>query len=356
MATAAMEAGQYSEAIALFEELGNYENSKQLILNVRYREAMAMHTAGRTADAMAALEAINSEEAASALEALRMEEAAALEASGDYAAAAQLYASIENNEEAHLHYQECQYRLAEQLYAAGDLPGAAAAFHALDGYQDAAVRSEACYNEYYGQVAQHARDLSAAQDDYGVIAALQGFEMNVLSKTYDDLPDLFAEACVSIGDQLYADGKPYEAIPYYQHAGADEKLNRRAYLILGEWESATGKKASFRADGTCDLMGEKLYFRVSNFSLYTGSSPESMTITHKISVLDEKGMSLRDQRSGQDTLYKMSRVGDFALPEMALPVQAPPEQLPETISFEPITTPEPQQNLLATEDADAANE
>ena len=54
---------------------------------------------------------------------------------------------------------------------------------------------------------------------------------------------------------------PY-AIPFYQEIGdyrstAEDKLSRRVYLILGEWESATGKAASFRADGTCDLMGNR---------------------------------------------------------------------------------------------------
>ena len=185
--------------------------------------------------------------------------------------------------------------------------------------------------------------------------------MNVLSETYDDLPELFEQACLAIGDQLYAEGLAYEAIPYYQHAGAEEKLNRRAYLILGDWQSATGKTASFRADGTCSLMGEELYFRVSNFSLYTGPAADQMTITHKISVLDEAGMSLRDQRGGQDVLYKLSRVGEFAIPEMELPVQpealledaaaAEPVETAEPV-FEPIVTPEPQDEMLVTEEAE----
>jgi len=198
-----------------------------------------------------------------------------------------------------------------------------------------------------------------------VINILRGFEMNVLSKTYKDLPRILAEACLVAGDQLYADGKPYEAIPYYQHADAPEKLERRAYLIIGQWESATGKAAEFRTDGTCSLMGEELYFRVSNFSLYTGETPETMTITHKISVLDKAGMSLRDQRSGEDVLYKLSRVGDFELPQMELPKQIvpqpeeTPEPTPEPIA-EPTATPEPETDeadeLLVTEETDAANE
>ena len=367
MAQALMEKAEYDKAISLFEQLGSYEDSKNRMTGAQYQRAMAMKEQGSTAEAMLALETMDDHAAAAAaLKEMRMAEAAHLEAAGDYDAAAQLYAAVDD-EEAKKRYQACRYALAEALYKSGDLPGAAAAFHELAGYEDAAERSEACYNEYYGQVAQSARDAGVAGDYVGVIAALNGFEMTVLSENYDDLPKLLAQACLQAGDQLYADGRPYEAIPYYQHAGAQEKLERRAYLILGEWESATGKTAAFRTDGTCTLMDEELYFRVSNFSLYTGKSPEEMTITHKISVLDQKGMSLRDQRDGQDVLYKLSRVGDFVLPEMRLPEHFPvqEESVPETTpeptqqpvepTFEPIITPAPEQQavdeLLVTEEA-----
>ena len=133
----------------------------------------------------------------------------------------------------------------------------------------------------------------------------------------------FSEACYQHAEQLYRDGKPYDAIPFYQLIGdyrdaAKDKLGRRVYLILGDWESATGKTASFRMDGTCDLMGETLYYRVSNFSVYTGVDPENMSITHKLSTIDEKGMSLRDVRDGQDVVYKFSRMGEFKLPDVEL--------------------------------------
>ena len=71
-------------------------------------------------------------------------------------------------------------------------------------------------------------------------------------------------------------------MPFYQEAigyrDAESKLKRRAYLILGSWESASGTQAEFRTDGTCTLLGEELYFRVSNFSLMVGTSPDSLGI------------------------------------------------------------------------------
>lgn len=355
IACAALDKAEYETAVILFEEMGGYEDSKALRQQAQYQQAMALKEAGLTAEAMESLAAINSDAAKSALSVIRMEEAARLEETGDYEAAALLYAA-ENSEEANAHYLACQYQLAQQLYETGDLPGAAAAFHALGEYEDAAARSEQCYNEYYGQVAQGVRDLYAEQDYAGVIRELQYFEMNVLSQTYEDLPQIFADACLALGDQLYAEGKAYEAIPYYQHAGAQDKLDRRAYLILGEWKSATGKTASFRTDGTCDLMGETMYFRVSNFSLYTGASPESMTITHKISVLDETGMSLRDQRNGEDVLYKLTRTSAFELPRMELPAMDKPENEPEAAETEDVPETSAAEELLVTEESNETNE
>lgn len=159
------------------------------------------------------------------------------------------------------------------------------------------------------------------QQDYpAVIAALEGFSMDDLTGSYADLPEIYNEACYQYAEQLYREGKPYEALPYYQRVGdyrdtAESKLERRAYLILGEWTSTTGKTATFRTDGTCDLMGETLHFYVSNFSLYTGETEDDMTITHKLSSIDKTSMSLRDIRDGQDVVYKFSRVGEWTLPE-----------------------------------------
>ncbi len=365
LANAALEKGEYETAISLLEELGSYKESKSLLGDAQYQRAMAMKDAGNINGAIAVLEKLNSKEAKDALEQLKMEEAIQLENAGIYDEAAEMFKALKGNAEAEQHYDACRYQLAVQLKESGDLPGAAAAFHELGSYEDAAEQSENCYNEYYGQVAQSARDAAQQQDHASVINILRGFEMNVLSKTYKDLPQMLAESCLVVGDQLYADGKPYEAIPYYQHANVQDKLDRRAYLIIGEWESATGKTAVFRTDGTCSLMGEELYFRVSNFSLYTGESPGNMTITHKISVLDKAGMSLRDQRNGEDVLYKLSRVGDFELPQMELPEQIVPQ--PEETSVptpepavEPAATPQTEMDeadeLLVTEDTDAANE
>ena len=81
-----------------------------------------------------------------------------------------------------------------------------------------------------------------------------------------------------------------------------------------------------------------------------------MTITHKLSSIDQKGMSLRDIRNGQDTVYKFSRVGEYDLARTRLPLpQAPVEASPPPTAEpvpEPTQAPDSEDEMLVTEDAD----
>ncbi|MDY2655585.1 MAG: hypothetical protein SOV75_01100, partial [Candidatus Limiplasma sp.] len=328
-------------------------------------QALALKAVGDTQGAVEALADLpDSDRAQAELISIQLDQGAQLEAAGDYAAAAEVYAAIKNSEEAQERYNACMYTQAEQLRDAGDLTAAGAAFEALGDYRDAAEQSETCYETYFGNVAQTARDAMKQQDYPAVIAALEGFSMGDLSGSYADLLEIYNEACYQYAEQLYREGKPYEALPYYQRVGdyrdtAESKLERRAYLILGEWSSTTGKTAIFRPDGTCDLMGETLHFYVSNFSLYTGATEADMTITHKLSSIDKTSMSLRDIRDGQDVVYKFSRVGEWTLPEVVTSPEttlAPETTLTPDATSAPEATPAPEEESGAEEVNPSATE
>lgn len=359
IAQAALEAGQYDAAIESLKALGGYKDSKELLEEAQYQRAMAFLNQGDETAAKAALSQMEgSKRAAQALEEISLQEAGKLYDAGDYAGASQLY-SLVNSDAGREGLNACRYQQALALKQSGDLPGAGAAFQQLGRYQDAAQQSEACYTAYYGQVAQQVRDAMDKQDYAGVVRALQGFEMNELSGSYQDLPQLYNEACYQIAEQLYRDEKPYEAIAYYQQVGdyrdaQKEKLGRGVYLILGQWQSATGKTAQFRMDGTCDLMGEALCYRVSNVRLYTGPDPQHLTLTHKLSRIDENSMSLRDIRDGADDVYKFTRVGEYSLPHMEITLSEAetPAATPEPGPAETSSPPEPLEEMLVTGDDD----
>lgn len=334
IARAQMTAGKYAEAIEGFTGLGGYQDSKALLEEATYQLAMSYKTTGDSQEAIDLLKSMpENDQAAQELNDMTMAEAKRLEDAGDYAAAGAMYLALGDAPGARERYNACQYVIAQGLRQSGDLAGAGAAFLALGDYEDAAELGKRCYDEYYGAAAVPAREAMEKKDYLTVITALDGFSMTGLPESYQDLPGLYNEACYQYAEQLYRDGRPYEALPYYQRVGdyrdvADKKLSRRAYLVLGEWKSSTGKTATFKTDGTCNLMGETLFFRVSNFSLYTGTSANEMTITHKLSSIDKTSLSLRDVRDGRDVVYKFERVGDAKLPELTVAPAATPAPSP----------------------------
>lgn len=354
IATAALNAGDYAAAISGFEALGNYKDSKTVLEEAAYRQALGLKAAGDRRGAMAALEAMaGSERAQNELNALAMEEAKQLADAGDMDGAAAAYDLIDTAE-AKEQANAIRYAQAAKLRDEGALPEAGAAFAQLGTYGDAAAQSKACYDACYGSAAATARTAMREENYAAVIAAVQEVVQEPLPKAYADLSELYREACYRYAEQLYDAGAPYQALPYYRSAGdyrdaATKKLERRAYLILGEWTSTTGKTAVFRADGTCDLLGETLHFRVSGFSLYTGASAAEMTVTHKLSAIDKESMSLRDIRNGQDVVYKFERVGEWTLPD----IEPEPLPVPES-ALAPAATEPPSESdeLLITEETD----
>lgn len=344
-------AGLYAEAMKGFEALGNYRDSEALMEEAATRLAESYQASGDTQSARELLQSLpEGGKASEQLAAMTMAEAEKLEEAGDYEGAGELYLSLGALPEAQTRYRACQYALALKLKQSGDLPAAGAAFLALGDYEDAAAQGEQCYADYFGKAAEPARASMEAKDYLSVITALDGFDMTDLPESYRDLPELYNEACYQYAEQLYRDGRPYEALPFYQRVSgyrdvAEKKLTRRAYLILGEWQSSTGKTAAFRSDGTCDLMGETLFFRVSNFSLYTGTEASNMTVTHKLSSIDQTSMSLRDVRDGRDVVYKLERIAEAEAPAPT-PAPAASETPAPAIGAE---------DMLVTEDEDAPN-
>ena len=161
-------------------------------------------------------------------------------------------------------------------------------------------------------VADPARAAYQRKEYRAAIEALDNFPMANLPQRYKDLPGLYQEACYLYAEELYHDGKPYEALPYYQRIAdykdvADKKLERRCYLILGVWKSIAGKEARFQPDGTCNLMREELSFSVDNYTLLTGTDRENLTPTHRVTSVTRTSLTIRDTRNGQSAVYKFDR-------------------------------------------------
>lgn len=366
MAENAVASGDYAAAIDLYTELGNYKNSRILLEDTMCSLALQKQEAGDLEAAEELLASLTSARAKNALAEIRRTRAGAMMEAGDFEGAAQQYAAIAGAEN---EYKGAVYAQANALQETGDSLAAGELFASLGKYEDAQDRSAACYANVFGDAAETARSAFAAEDYAAVVAALEPLDMTALKKAYPDLPDMYTEASYLCAEGLYAAGKPYEALPYYQRAGDyqksdSDKLERRVYLILGEWKSASGVRAEFRADSTCTIGNEELYFRVNNFSVYTGTTPDAMTLTHKLTSITQKGMTLRDIRDGRDDVYKYTRVGEWSLPVADLPseevkntVEEPAEEVIEEMTEE--TVEEPVENVPeqpAGEDPEAVEE
>ncbi len=387
-AEAMLAANDPLQAALLFESIPGYNDAQERLDECRYMMAQTALAEGKKEEAETLLaQMLDAAAVEEELQALRYELAKEAQKAGEYQKALERYEQLGAYKDSRTQAKNSRYSMAKAALESGDYDLAIAGFTQLGSYKDSKkllstaqkkqkgeaetpdgqpaeeteaieepaaeetvveeavteepVQQEPAVEESIAEEpvteepvsdAQAARNAMAKKDYETVVSLLWEMDFDALEPQDSDLVKLFEEACIEWGDKLYSEGRPYEAMAYYERVNAQEKLSRKAYLILGEWESVTGKKAVFREDGTCDLMGEELYFRVSNFSLYTGLSADDMTVTHKLSVLTQNGMSLRDQRNGKDVLYKMSRVEETAAPE------AEEAEVP------------------ATEDADAADE
>lgn len=305
----------YAAAVEAFSALGQYQDAPQKLESATYELAMQFKEKGDMDQAITLLSSLpRDSNAQQQLSGIAYQQAMKKKEEGELAQASALLLALGDYGDAREQYQMCQYELGLLLKSQGKLAEAGAVFLALGNYSDAAQQGQAAYQEAFGAVADPAREAFQNKDYQAAYEALRDFPMEDLPQQYADLPELRDQACYLYAEELYDQGKAYEALPYYRAIPqyrdvADKKLTRRAYLILGSWESTTGKKAVFRDDGTCNLMGQELTFQVDSYSLLTGTDPQALTLTHKLTVLTREGMTLREV--AQDgVVYKFTRVSD----------------------------------------------
>ena len=109
------ENGSYHEASIKFTELGDYENSKEMVKICRYEEAKALMDAG------------------------------------EFEEARKIFADLGDYERSAENVKECDYQVALGLYEAGNLEAALDAFQKISGYNDVDTRIEEIKKELVKQ-------------------------------------------------------------------------------------------------------------------------------------------------------------------------------------------------------------
>lgn len=327
----------YEDAIASFTAAGEHEGAAAALESAAVALAGLCESNGDLDAARVLVSRTELPEAAreKAL-ALLMAEGKRLEDSGEHEQAAQWYQTLSGLGNADELVKASSYKAALKQMQAGEYLAAANAFAALGDYSDAALQAQSCYDSVYSGILAQAKTLFDAKDHLGLITLLQPIDRSTLPKSYEAIEDMYLETCLTVANDLYSAGERYKALPFYMEASelsaAEKKLGYRSYLILGTWQSNSGKLAEFRPDGTCTLMGEELYFQVDNFSLLTGTAPDDLSVTHRINSMTAKGMSIEELRGSGEVNFKLEKIAEVTIPQLDLSVLAEDakEPAPET--------------------------
>ena len=147
-AEALVNAGQYEEAVAVFEALGDYRDSAARVEETKHTAAEALLEAGEYEKAVEAFMAL--EDSHGVAEAQHRRKYAAAEAlmdAGQYEEAAEAFKALGNYQDSAVRMKEAQnganehdYAAAESLLSNGNIPGAIRIFEALGNYRDAKER------------------------------------------------------------------------------------------------------------------------------------------------------------------------------------------------------------------------
>ena len=292
LAQTAYDAGAYEQAVLAYEALGQYELSVSRLPVARYAWAEQLYTAGdydaaaeqftilddftdssaRASDAIyqhgkQLLEAAayddakavftslgTYEDAAAMCKECDYQKAAGLMADGSYADAAALFRTLGTYSDSWSQKQECEYLLAGEAFDAADYTTAEQLFSSLGEYKDAADQTKlSMYNQ--AGVYFAATDYENAQTIYSALGEYEDSQTMVnecrlqkallhqqsgeYEKAVAELEDVEhgnstqvrAECCMALGDQLLAQGKVDESVPYYAKATSLPEVQEKLYQI-----------------------------------------------------------------------------------------------------------------------------
>ncbi len=308
-------AGNYTAAIDQYADLNGYSDSDEKIKEAKYQMAMGHKEQGEYQEAITLLSSLDKyKDAQNQLNACSYAQGKLLLEAGELEQASEIFKSLGSYEDAQDLFKQSNYQVAVRVRDAGDLNLAGRLFAAVGSYQDAAAQSEACFDGYYAQVQTEAESAMNAGNYKAVVDVLSQVELTDLPKKYKALGDMYNQANYDYANDLYEEGKPYEALAYYKNIPdykdvTSRRLDRSCYQVLGKWVSKGGIAMEFREDGTCVIDGEELFFNVMGaYSMSTGVTRDRLTLTHKVTAVSAKGLTLRDIRDGKNIIIKLTKV------------------------------------------------
>ena len=222
-------AGNYDEAITAFTQLGKFSNSEDQVKETKYLKAAALADTKNYTESIAVYEELKDYKDSASL-AVKAE-ADQLYDAGDLAEAYDIYATLSEKYQTHANDYEELYLNAQTLWQSGDLQAAAEHFIALGNYMDSAASQVKVRTEF--------ADLSAEKSDYmTAITIYQSLEQT----------DEIKEREYSLAQRSYDDGQfdaavtAYETLEQYELSLSKLPIARYAWadqlFKAGEYEKA----------------------------------------------------------------------------------------------------------------------
>ncbi len=248
-------AEDYDAAAEQFAILGDFTDSSARASDASYRHGKQLLDTAMYDDAKVVFTALGTyEDAADLCKECDYRKAAGLMADGSYADAAALFEKLGQYSDSATQKQECQYLLAGEAFAAADYTTARQLFSSLGEYKDAAEQTKlSMYNQ--ASVYFAAADYDTAQNIYNVLGEYEDSQTMVnecrLQKAllhqqngeyeqavaelegveHGTSAQVRAECCLLLGDQLRAQGKVDESVPYYAMAVSLPEAQEKLYQI-----------------------------------------------------------------------------------------------------------------------------
>ena len=239
-----MENGDYDKAMIAFRELGDYEDSVQMIKQCRYMQAVALMESGDYRGAYSEFDALGDyEDSAAQAVGCSYEIARALMAESKYDEAQTVFESIRDHKDSSEMIYECRYQKALALLTEGKMADAHDIFESMRGYKDSTTKIQECYY----------RTLLILMEDGAYELALHQLEF--LEDSYKDCADLRKECLYQQALAMIADGKNEEALTLLTEIG-DYK------------DSADQVKALNAQFGKAELFKNGIWWSVDNSGCY----------------------------------------------------------------------------------------
>ena len=308
------------EALMRFSGLSGYRDSDDRAEQCKRAWAEGLQASGEYEKALSIIELITDRKESEALgRKCRYLQGEALLKDGANELAAAAFSACGTYQDAESRALDARYLAAADLEKQGEFQEAAAAFRALGGYSDAVSAKERCEDEWLKAPWSEAQMSFQVGDYDGVLKELENLHQEVLPERYQNIVQLYTDACLARAQELIGLGRPLDALPYLEripeNKTAKKRLNNYVYRILGRWKDTYGAEYVFRHDGSCSIQGKEAFFGGSGYEIWIGDAPYPEKTAYTVVSLRGSVLTLKDVNSKKT--IRLTYLGEAQLAENA---------------------------------------